>query len=135
MKRLLVLVPLWLAFGALAAAATEIMPLSEVKEGMTGVGRTVFKGSDIEEFQVEILGVLNNYLPQQDLILGVLKGGNLEDTGVIAGMSGSPVYIEGRLLGALAYRIGSLPKSAIGGVTPLASRRTVIYALSTLLRR
>ena len=64
--------------------ATDIMPLSEVKEGMTGVGRTVFKGNQIEEFQVEILGVLRNYLPQQNLILGMLKGGNLEQTGVIA---------------------------------------------------
>jgi hypothetical protein len=71
------LLPLFL-FVTTTLTATDIMPLSEIKEGMTGVGHTVFKGSDIEEFQVEILGVLKNYLPQQSLILGTLKGCNLE---------------------------------------------------------
>ena len=96
------------------------MPLSEVKEGMTGVGRTVFKGSQIEEFQVEILGVLRNYLPQQNLILGMLKGGNLEETGVIAGMSGSPVYIDGKMIGAVAYS-WPFAKTPIAGITPIES--------------
>ena len=100
--------------------ATEIMPLSEVKEGMTGVGRTVFKGNQIEEFQVEILGVLRNYLPQQNLILGMLKGGNLEETGVIAGMSGSPVYIDGKMIGAVAYS-WQFAKRPIAGITPIES--------------
>lgn len=100
--------------------ATEIMPLSEIKEGMTGVGRTVFKGNEIEEFQVEILGVLRNYLPQQNLILGMLKGGNLEETGVIAGMSGSPVYINGKIIGAVAYS-WQFAKKPIAGITPIES--------------
>ncbi|HEY7162602.1 MAG TPA: SpoIVB peptidase S55 domain-containing protein, partial [Acidobacteriota bacterium] len=100
--------------------ATDIMPLSEIKEGMTGVGRTVFKGSQIEEFQVEILGVLKNYLPQQNLILGMLKGGNLEETGVIAGMSGSPVYINGKMIGAVAYS-WPFAKTPIAGITPIES--------------
>jgi len=100
--------------------ATDIMPLSEIKEGMTGVGRTVFKGNQIEEFQVEILGVLKNYLPQQNLILGMLKGGNLEETGVIAGMSGSPVYINGKMIGAVAYS-WPFAKTPIAGITPIES--------------
>lgn len=102
------------------ATDKDIMPLSEIKEGMTGVGRTVFKGSQIEEFQVEILGVLKNYLPQQNLILGMLKGGNLEETGVIAGMSGSPVYINGKMIGAVAYS-WPFAKTPIAGITPIES--------------
>jgi hypothetical protein len=98
----------------------EIMPLSQVKEGMTGVGRTVFKGDKIEEFQVEILGILKNYLPQQNLILGMLKGANLEDTGVIAGMSGSPVFINGKMIGAVAYS-WPFAKTPIAGITPIES--------------
>jgi hypothetical protein len=100
--------------------AIDIMPLSEVKEGMTGVGRTVFKGNKIEEFRVEILGVLRNYLPQQNLILGMLKGGNLEETGVIAGMSGSPVFINGKMIGAVAYS-WPFAKTPIAGITPIES--------------
>lgn len=100
--------------------AIDIMPLSEVKEGMTGVGRTVFKGDKIEEFEVEILGILKNYLPQQNLILGMLKGGNLEETGVIAGMSGSPVFINGKMIGAVAYS-WPFAKTPIAGITPIES--------------
>lgn len=103
-----------------AASAVDIMPLSEVKEGMTGVGQTVFKGNKIEEFQVEILGVLRNYLPQQSLILGVLKGNNLEQTGVMAGMSGSPVFINGKMVGAVAYS-WPFSKTPIAGITPIES--------------
>jgi hypothetical protein len=99
---------------------SDIMPLSEVHEGMVGVGRTVFKGDHIEEFQVEILGVLQNYLPQQNLIIGMLKGSNLEETGVIAGMSGSPVFIDGRMIGAVAYS-WPFAKTPIAGITPIES--------------
>ncbi|HSP06612.1 MAG TPA: SpoIVB peptidase S55 domain-containing protein [Acidobacteriota bacterium] len=115
----MLIIPLF-AFFTFAAHATEIMPLSEVKVGMTGVGRTVFKGANIEEFQVEILGVLNNYLPQQNLILATLKGGNLEDTGVIAGMSGSPVFINGKMIGAVSYA-WPFSKTPIAGITPIES--------------
>jgi hypothetical protein len=120
MKSITTIVLLTLVFPALLFAASDIMPLSEVKEGMTGVGRTVFKGNKIEEFQVEILGVLHNYMPQQNLILGMLKGSNLEETGVIAGMSGSPVFINGRMIGAVAYS-WPFAKTPIAGITPIES--------------
>ena len=74
------------------------MPLDEVKPGMVGIGRTVFEGTELQEFKVHILGVLRNVQgPQRNLILARLEGGPLAETGVIAGMSGSPVYIDGRL--------------------------------------
>ena len=107
------------AFITTLQASPDIMPLAELKEGMIGEGRTVFKGDKIETFQVKILGVLHNYLPQQDLILGELKGGNLEETGVIAGMSGSPVFIQGRMIGAVAYS-WPFAKTPIAGITPSA---------------
>src|SRR5580698_11229166 len=77
----------------LGQTQTPILPLSELHPGMKGVGRTIFEGDRIDEFQVEILGVLKNALaPQRDLILARLSGGPLANTGVISGMSGSPVY-------------------------------------------
>jgi hypothetical protein len=103
-----------------AAGAAEIMRLSEVKEGMIGTGRTVFKGTDIEEFQVEILGVLHNFFPQHSMILGILKGGALAETGVIAGMSGSPVFVDGKMIGAVAYS-WPFSKTPIAGITPIES--------------
>jgi hypothetical protein len=109
-----------LVLASVAVHATDIMPLSQIKEGMTGVGRTVMKGTTIVEFQVEILGVLHNYLPQQSMILGLLKGANLEETGVIAGMSGSPVYIDGKIIGAVAYS-WAYAKAPIAGITPIES--------------
>lgn len=105
---------------AFPVLASDIMPLSEVKEGMTGVGRTVLKGTEVQEFQVEILGVLRNYVPQQSMILALLKGANLEESGVIAGMSGSPVYINGKMIGAVAYS-WPFAKEPIAGITPIES--------------
>jgi len=101
-----------------AAAQTDILPLDKIKPGQTGKGRTVFEESKVEEFDVEILGVLYNYEPKRNVILAKLRGKNLETTGVIAGMSGSPVYIGGRLIGAVAF---SFPyaKEAITGITPI----------------
>ncbi|HXY42161.1 MAG TPA: SpoIVB peptidase S55 domain-containing protein [Vicinamibacteria bacterium] len=95
------------------------MPLSEVRPGMEGSGRTVFEGARVDEFKVRILGVLENALgPKQSLILARLEGGPLANTGVIAGMSGSPVVVDGRLVGAIAY---SFPfgKEPIAGITPI----------------
>jgi hypothetical protein len=109
-----------LLIGASQLIASDIMPLSEIKEGMIGTGRTVFKGDHIEEFQVEILGVLHNFFPQSSLILAQLKGGNLDQTGVIAGMSGSPVYINGKMIGAVAYS-WPFAKTPIAGITPIES--------------
>jgi hypothetical protein len=96
------------------------MPIAEVQPGMTGVGRTVFQGAAIEDFQAHILGVVrSNIGPQRDLIIARLSGGPLARTGVIAGMSGSPVYVEGRLVGAVAYALGSFATEPIAGITPI----------------
>ncbi len=99
---------------------TKIFPLAEVKRGMQGVAYTVFEGVNPEPMQVEILGVLKDALgPGQDMILARLHGTKPEFTGVVAGMSGSPVYIDGKLVGALSYRIGQFSKEPIAGITPI----------------
>ena len=101
--------------------APEFMPVEEIRPGMQGTARTVFEGNKLEEFGVEILGVLKNAIgPQQDLILARLHGPKVEFTGVVAGMSGSPVYVDGKLVGAISYRIGQFAKEAIAGITPIA---------------
>src|SRR4051794_21548118 len=101
-------------------ASTRLMPVDEIKPGMVGVGRTIFEGAEMQDFKVHILGVLKNVqAPQRNLILARLEGGPLAETGVIAGMSGSPVYIDGRLVGAVSYSIGSFPKEPIAGITPI----------------
>jgi hypothetical protein len=105
-----------------APAVTKFFPLSEVKRGMKGVAYTVFEGVNPEPMQVEILGILRDALgPGQDMILARLHGDKPEYTGVVAGMSGSPVYIDGRLVGALSYRIGQFTKEPIAGITPIES--------------
>jgi hypothetical protein len=105
-----------------APAITKFFPLSEVKRGMKGVAYTVFEGVNPEPMQVEILGILRDALgPGQDMILARLHGDKPEYTGVVAGMSGSPVYIDGRLVGALSYRIGQFTKEPIAGITPIES--------------
>jgi hypothetical protein len=100
--------------------------LSEVHRGLHGVAYTVFEGTQPEAMDVEILGVLKNVLgPDQDMILARLHGSKPEYTGVVAGMSGSPVYIDGKLLGALSYRIGQFSKEPIAGITPIAEMLAV----------
>jgi hypothetical protein len=99
-------------------AAPAIFPLKDIRPGQQGVGRTVFSGSKIEEFQVEILGVLENIGPRESIILAKLKGGPLELTGVMQGMSGSPVYIDGKLAGAVALAF-PMSKEAIAGIRPI----------------
>ncbi|MDP1568591.1 MAG: SpoIVB peptidase S55 domain-containing protein [Vicinamibacterales bacterium] len=102
------------------AAVTPVMPVDEVRPGMVGIGRTVFSGDTIEEFRAHILGTLQNVVgPRRTLILARLEGGPLAKTGVIAGMSGSPVYIDGRLIGAVSYQLGQFPTEAIAGITPI----------------
>ena len=96
----------------------NFMPLDEVKPGMKGIGRTVFRGTKVEEFEAEVLGVLKNITPRQDAILARLSGGPLEKTGVMGGMSGSPVYVGGRLIGAVAFSF-PFSKEAVAGVTPI----------------
>lgn len=107
-----------LAGGALQAAAqTAILPLEEVRPGMVGEGRTVFAGEEVESFGVEIVGVLDGAMPGRSIVLANLSGGPLAHTGVMQGMSGSPVYVDGRLLGAVAYAF-PFAKDPICGITP-----------------
>jgi len=101
-----------------AQAATITMPLSQVKPGMVGRGKTVFQGKVIEEFEAEILGILENPSPKRSVILARLKGHGLESTGIIAGMSGSPVYVDGKLIGAVASGF-AFSKEPIAGITPI----------------
>jgi len=99
-------------------AALSILPLRDVKAGMHAIGKTVFTGDKVEDFDVEILGVLDNIGPKQSLILGRLSGGPLEHTGVMQGMSGSPVYIDGKLIGAVALAF-PYSKDPIAGIRPI----------------
>ena len=108
-------------------------PVADVRPGMVATGETVFSGTERAPFTARIIGVLENMQgPHRQLILAKLEGGPLDETGVIAGMSGSPVYVEGRLLGAVAYSLGQFSKEPIAGITPigemieLASRPTAV---------
>src|SRR6476659_2976786 len=109
------------ALGVPAAQGPQpTMNVDEIRPGMVAVGRTVFEGTRVEEFKVNILGVLENVIgTHRNLILARLEGGPLANTGVIAGMSGSPVYINGRLIGAVSYALGSFSKEPIAGITPI----------------
>jgi hypothetical protein len=103
---------------AVPAAAIDFLPLANIRPGMQGAGRTVFSGQRIEEFQVEVLGVLNNIAPKQSIILARLSGGQLEKTGLMAGMSGSPVYVDGKLVGAVAFAF-PFATEPIAGIRPI----------------
>lgn len=112
-----------LALGVLATpnAQTATLPLDEVRPGMVGIGRTVFQGTELADFKVHVLGVMRNVIgPKRSLILARLEGGPLAKTGVIAGMSGSPVYVDGRLMGAVSYSLGQFSTEPIAGITPIA---------------
>jgi len=107
-------------FPAAPPARTKFFPLAEVHRGLHAVAYTVFEGVTPEPMDVEILGVLKDAIgPGQDMILARLRGEKPEYTGVVAGMSGSPVYIDGKLVGALSYRIGQFSKDPIAGITPI----------------
>jgi hypothetical protein len=109
------------AFALLASAslhAAERMPLSDVKKGMKGYGLTVFEGTTIEKFDVEILGTLTNIGPDQNLILARVDHPVVARAGVIAGMSGSPIFIDGKVIGALAYA-WQFAKEPVAGITPI----------------
>ncbi|HEX5000264.1 MAG TPA: SpoIVB peptidase S55 domain-containing protein [Terriglobia bacterium] len=120
--------------GAIASAGVRaetpapggaFFPVDEIRAGMKGVGRTVFEGTAISEFQVDILGVLKNYGPKQDLILARLSGGPLDRTGVIQGMSGSPVYVDNRLVGAVAFAF-PFSKEPIAGIQPIGQMLSLL---------
>src|ERR1700677_165351 len=119
------LAALLLLTGLSAATADDtpaIFPLSQVQPGMKGVAYTIFAGDEIEKVDLVVLGVLHNALgPKQDIILVQLLGEKAEHTGVVAGMSGSPVYFDGKLAGALSLKLGTFTKEAIGGGTPIQS--------------
>lgn len=112
------MVPAAFALAAGLFAQTSFFPLKDVKPGMHGIGKTVFSGNQIDEFQVEILGVLENIGPKESLILARLSGGPLAHTGVLQGMSGSPVYIDGKLVGAVAMAF-PFAKDPIAGIRPI----------------
>ena len=121
MKRLTFALVAGIALWAVSLpAAGPYFPVDQIKPGMEATGLTVWQGNKVEEFKVHILGVLRNVIgPKRDLILARLEGGPLADTGVIAGMSGSPVYIDGRLAGAVSYSLGAFSKEALAGITPI----------------
>src|ERR1700692_1092707 len=103
-----------------ATSSPVLMPLDQIHEGMRGTALTVFQGVKPESMEVEVLGVMHNVNgPKGDIILVRLHGTKPEYTGVVAGMSGSPVYFDGKLAGALAFRIGEFSKEPIAGVTPI----------------
>src|SRR6267142_3548059 len=115
-------------FTVRSCAAQEQVPstgqtisVDEVRPGMQGYAFTIFAGDRVEKFDLEVMGVMPNFLgPKQSIILVQLKGPKVEHTGVVAGMSGSPVYIEGKLAGALSLKLVVFTKEPIAGVTPIA---------------
>src|ERR1700712_152764 len=100
------------------AAPLAFLPVSQIKAGMHGIGKTVFQGDKVEDFGVDILGVLENVGPHQSLIIVRLTGDLLQHTGIMQGMSGSPVYVDGKLIGALAFAF-PFAKDPIGAVRPI----------------
>jgi hypothetical protein len=97
-----------------------IMPLSDIRPGMVGQALTVFQGTKPEPFKIRVVSVMRNFLPKQDVILIRAEDPRVEFSGIVAGMSGSPVYIDGKLVGAIAYA-WSFAKEPLGGVTPIES--------------
>ncbi len=119
----LALPPLLLLLLSHSGRAQNFFPFHDVRPGLHGIGRTIFQGNRIEEFQVEILGVLENMAPKQSIILARLSGASLAETGVMQGMSGSPVYIDGKLLGAIALGF-PFSKEPIAGIQPIEAMIT-----------
>ncbi|MFZ0738013.1 MAG: hypothetical protein WBL70_14975 [Candidatus Acidiferrales bacterium] len=122
---------LFVASSSLPAADDPgILPLDQIHAGMKGVAYTIFAGDQIEPMDLEVLGILKNALgPKQDVILVQLHGAKVEHSGVVEGMSGSPVYIDGKLAGALSLKLGMFTKEAIGGVTPIENMFDIAKAL------
>lgn len=121
MRTVLALVATLIVSVALAPGANggtpSIMPVSDVREGMTGYGLTVFNGTQIDTFDVEVLAVLKGFGVQRDAIVARFSGGPLAHTGVAQGMSGSPVFIDGKIIGAVAWT-STFTKEPLGGITP-----------------
>src|SRR5580658_5552694 len=120
MRFLLALLSVCLLAPSLFAADPEIFPLSQIQPGMKGESYTIFAGDQIEKFDLVVIGVMPNFLaPKESIILVQLLGPKVEHTGVVAGMSGSPVYIDGKLAGALSLKLGVFSKEPLAGVTPI----------------
>ena len=118
---LVVSVPAGIGLAGSQESGAPIMPLSQVKPGMKGYGLTVFSGTEPERFDVEVIGILRNFLPRQDLILiRTPRHPRLEVARIVAGMSGSPIYIDDKMVGAYAYG-WQFPAEAVAGVTPIQS--------------
>ena len=117
--RLAPIVALGCSLTVLSAQAPTTMGVAEIKAGMKGYGRTVFQGGKIDRFEFEVLGVQKNAAPGRSRIMVRASGGPLAETGILAGMSGSPCYIDGKLIGALSTGI-AFEKEPIGGITPIA---------------
>lgn len=107
-------------------ASVPILRVQEIQPGMRAICKTVFQGTQVEEFELEIIDVMRNASPRNDILLVRLLSPKARETGVVAGMSGSPVYIDGKLIGALAYRFGAFTKEAIGGITPIEQMLTMV---------
>ena len=117
--RILIFLTLFFVAAVSASAQTVgFYPLNQVQPGQRGYGKTVFKGSELERFEVEILGILKNVGPKQNMILARLSGEKVEKTGVFAGMSGSPVYLEDQLVGAVAFTFDFITEPIVG-ITPI----------------
>lgn len=111
---------LLLALATTLTAQDKFMPVSEIQKGMKGIVKTTFTGTEVVEIEAEVLGILPNVIgPKANIIIVKLKGKQVEFQGVSNGMSGSPLIINGRLVGALAYRLANFPKEPIAGVTPI----------------
>ena len=123
------------AVTARAAGGGNILSVDDIKPGMKGVARTVFSGSAPEEFGIEIIGVLPGFTgPRQSTIIGRLSGPNVDKTGVFAGMSGSPVFIDNRLVGAIAYSF-PFAKEPICGITPIQQMIDIFESATPRLAR
>src|SRR5215212_1442965 len=124
MKQIFSLILMTAVLAAIALASdpktnSNFMPIEQVKPGMKGYGMSVFQGTKPERFEVEILGTLDGFQnPKQSFIIARLSGPLVERTSVFAGMSGSPVYIDGKLVGAVAYAF-PFEKEPIAGITPI----------------
>jgi len=128
-----------LAWGAVAGGLPRnYLRASEIKRGMRGYGLSVFQGTRIDRFDVEVIGVLRNAMPKQNIVLCRMSGAGLGKTGIIAGMSGSPIYLkvgdEHKLAGAVAYG-WSFPKEPLCGVTPAENMHAVVAAAAAASKR
>ena len=118
------------SFTMLLADEKNILTMDEIKPGMKGYGLTVFKGIKVEKFEVEIISILKNIRPRTGLILVRLKSDVTDKAGVIAGMSGSPIYINNKLIGALAFS-WAFSKEPIAGITPIEDMLKILSFKTT----